>query len=304
MSEQDDFPGDADDLLDEIMLSRLAGVDTPKMDIDAYRNLISDIAPPTNGQIVAFAGYVASARSWYKHLPLIPPGGDFYFYIDPHAGMDHLVHASGEVTVRTRTQDTEPFHYSWMSTADYRARFGCLAFACRMGSNLFRDERLGDEIVLVDNNCLNPALQVTRDSAMTPPKEVLEAGTCSLTALIQPHATDDDIRRVSAEPVFTGHVVVECARHRQQMIETMWRMRSVAYPDSPKYISTTQSVLNGTFKIDVFSEILDYVLQSSAPYEEKMSRLESLEPAIEVAFALGLTCVKPVGLITADDLDC
>lgn len=191
MNETDYFDGDADDALDAIMLARLAGGDAPEMDIDAYRLLVSDVAPPTDSQIEAFADYVAAAHSWYKHLPMQPPGVDFYFYIDPNAGMDHLVHASGEVTVRTRTRDNEPFHYSWTTTADYRDRFGCLAFACGMGSTVFSDEQLFDETVLIDNNCLNSVLQLACDTAMTPPKDILEAGACSLTALVHPRSTAD-----------------------------------------------------------------------------------------------------------------
>ena len=191
MNGTDYFDDDVDDALDTIMLGRLAGGDAPEMDIDAYRQLVRAVTPPTNGQIEAFADYVAAAHSWYKHLPMQPPGVDFHFYIDPNAGMDHLVHASGEVTVRARTPDTESFHYSWMTTADYRDRFGCLAFACGMGSTVFSDEKLFDETVLVDNNCHHPVLQLACDTAMTLPKDVLDAGTCSLTALVHPRSTAD-----------------------------------------------------------------------------------------------------------------
>lgn len=189
MNETDYFDDEVDDALDAIMLARLAGGDAPEMDIDAYRLLVSDVAPPTDSQIEAFADYVAAAHSWYKHLPMQPPGVDFHFYIDPNAGMDHLVHASGEVTVRARTPDTESFHYSWMTTADYRERFGCLAFSCAAGSSVFGTDLVGEETVLVDSNTLHPMLQVDRDSTMRPPKQILETGTCSLTALVHPRAT-------------------------------------------------------------------------------------------------------------------
>jgi len=189
MNETDYFDDEVDDALDAIMLARLAGGDAPEMDIGAYRLLVSDVAPPIDSQIEAFADYVAGARSWFKHLPLQPPGAEFHFYIDPNAGMDHLVHASGEVTVRARTPDTESFHYSWMTTADYRERFGCLAFSCAAGSSVFGTDQVGEEIVLADSNSLNPVLQVDRNSAMRPPKQILDAGTCSLTALIHPRAT-------------------------------------------------------------------------------------------------------------------
>src|SRR5512139_2782832 len=97
MNEMDYFDDEVESALDAVMLARLAGGDAPEMDIDAYRLLVGAVAPATDGQIEAFADYVASAHSWYKHLPLQPPGVDFHFYIDPNAGMDHLVDASGEV---------------------------------------------------------------------------------------------------------------------------------------------------------------------------------------------------------------
>lgn len=39
-----------------------------------------------------------------------------------------------------------------------------------------------------------------------------------------------------------------------------------------------------------------------APSEERSRALEALEPVIEAAYALGLTQVKPLSLMTADDL--
>ena len=189
MDETDYFDDEVEDALDAVMLARLAGSDAPEMDIDTYRLLVSVARPPTDGQIEAFADYVAAVHSWYKHLPMPPPGVDFHFYIDPNAGMDHLIHASGEVTVRARTPDTESFHYSWMTTADCRERFGCLAFSCAAGSSVFGTDLLGEETVFVDGNTLHPVLQVDRDSAMRLPKQILEMGTCSLTALVHPRAT-------------------------------------------------------------------------------------------------------------------
>lgn len=189
MNETGDFDVEVEDALDAVMFARLAGGDAPEMDIDTYRLLLGAAAPPTDSQIAAFADYVASAHSWYKHLPLQPPGMEFHFYIDPNAGMDHLVHVSGEVTVRARTTDTESFHHAWMTTADYRERFGCLAFSSVAGSSVFGSDQVNGEAVLVDNNTLYPRIQVEPDSAMRPPKQVLDAGMCSLTALVHPRAT-------------------------------------------------------------------------------------------------------------------
>lgn len=222
MNETDDFDDEAEDALDAVMLARLAGGDAHEMDIDAYRALAGAVAAPTDSQIEAFADYVASAHSWYKHLPLQPPGVAFYFYLDPNAGMDHLIHASGEVTVRARTPDTESFHYGWMTTADYRERFGCLAFSCAAGSSVFGTDLVGEETVLVDSNTLHPVLQVDRDSTMRPPKQILDAGTCSLTALVHPRATGSLVAMRLAAPMRKHRVMPAVNDEIWDAIKRLW----------------------------------------------------------------------------------
>lgn len=54
---------------------------------------------------------------------------------------------------------------------------------------------------------------------------------------------------------------------------------------------------------DVVQTVIDRIFQSDAPYEKKMELLDALEPVIEKAHAQGLTSVKPVRLMSADDLD-
>ena len=331
MNEPYDFP-------DEMLLSRMAMSEIPEMELDAYRLLLRDILPPTDSQIEAFADYVACAHSWYKHLPLIPPGGVFHFFIDPHAGMDHLVNRSGEVHLRTRTRDTEPFHYSWMTTGEFRERFGYLAFSCAKGNAVFSDalvdsEQFGTETVLVDNNCLHPVLQISCLTAESPPKEVLDAGSCSLTALIHPRATeefllrqlalakqqsfrhldlegeewpqadttDKQIDKVSTDPAFVDVIQHEKARLRRCMIKSMQRMRFVVFPDSAPQPAGASDVKEQPDD-DVIAIHRSRIFHADEPFEKKMKRLEGLEPVIEQAYALGLTRVKPVWLITADDL--
>lgn len=222
MKEMDDFDDEAESALDAVMLARLAAGDTPQMDSDAYRALTGAVAAPTDSQIEAFADYVASVHSWYKHLPLQPPGVDFHFYIDPNAGMDQLVHVSGEVTVRARTPDTESFHYGWMTTADYRERFGCLAFSCAAGSSVFGTDLVGEETVLVDSNTLHPVLQVSRDSTMRPPKQILEMGTCSLTALVHPRATGSLVAMRLAAPMRKHRVMPAVKDEIWDTINGLW----------------------------------------------------------------------------------
>lgn len=53
---------------------------------------------------------------------------------------------------------------------------------------------------------------------------------------------------------------------------------------------------------DFVDAIIDCIFQSGATHETKMGMLEAMEPSIEAAYRLGRTCVKPVRLMTADDL--
>lgn len=53
---------------------------------------------------------------------------------------------------------------------------------------------------------------------------------------------------------------------------------------------------------DFVQAFIDCILQSGATHEVKMSMLEAVEPSIEAASRLGQTHVKPVWLMTADDL--
>ena len=53
---------------------------------------------------------------------------------------------------------------------------------------------------------------------------------------------------------------------------------------------------------DFVEAIIDCIFQSGAPHEMKMGMLEAMEPSVEAAYRLGQTRVKPVRLMTADDL--
>lgn len=219
-----------DNPLDNLMFARLSGAELPEMDLDAYRHWIRWGPKPTPAQIEAFADYVAGARSWYKHLPLTRPGVPIQFYIDLHAGMDRLVLATGEVRLRERTHETGAFHYSWMPTAEYRERFGCLAFSCVKGSPLFTDEYLDGEPILVDYNCLFPELRISRDKALAPPKAVLDAGRCDMTALVHPRATAEFVAsRLGTDPNSVATFERQKAILRQNMIAAIQRMCAVAF---------------------------------------------------------------------------
>jgi hypothetical protein len=76
--------------------------------------------------MAAFAEFVAGAHSWYKHTPPFPPGFSFQFFLDPSAGTQRVFRTGGKVGVVPR--EKAGFHYSWIPTAEYRERFGYLAY--------------------------------------------------------------------------------------------------------------------------------------------------------------------------------
>jgi hypothetical protein len=95
-----------------------------------YRGmLLLDFPPPTSAQIEAFVEYVASKHSWYKHLPLTPPGRAFIVYLDPGAGMRMVENPQGESRLVPIGRDESHFHHSMMPTEVYRERFGLLRVA-------------------------------------------------------------------------------------------------------------------------------------------------------------------------------
>ena len=104
---------------------RMRTVNLPVLTVDEYRSLVQVLPVPTTSQRDAFAAFVSQAHSWYKHIPPAPPCCPFYFFLDPSAGMQREVTSGG--SVRSIVREERGFHYSWIPTKEYRARFGHLA---------------------------------------------------------------------------------------------------------------------------------------------------------------------------------
>ena len=219
----------------------------PIVPLPDYRSLARRVPRPTSDQVGAFAAHVAEAKSWYKHLPFLPPGAPFHVFVDPWAGMDRIRTRDRGIVFGTRTPATPRFHYTWMTTEDYRARFGFLAFSCEVGSRLFRPAafRIGDGPALqgiFDNNPDRAALAVPGHGEYQLPGEVHDAGRVDLTAVVHPHAASPSVclaaLRSSDEagvwPAETGGPeIVEKLRARCREIERAWRM-APASADRPR----------------------------------------------------------------------
>lgn len=85
------------------------------------------ISKPSGEQVSRFTDHVFGAHSWYKHLPLTPPGRSFHFFLTNFAGYN-WVEKAGVVTALPRRK-RDCWHYAQVPTAEYMARFGHLSYS-------------------------------------------------------------------------------------------------------------------------------------------------------------------------------
>ena len=144
-----------------------------------YREIVRAIPRPTPEQINNFVQFVSNAHSWYKHLPLLPPGPIFQFFLDPRSAHDHVYLPGGELVYRERTKDSVAFHYTWMTTEEYRSRFGCLSYA---------SGGAGTALSLVSGDSITDYEDLPifgfNDDAYPIPREIALAGAVEVTAII------------------------------------------------------------------------------------------------------------------------
>jgi hypothetical protein len=170
--------------LEQLGLTELeiTAAELPSLTLGQYVDLLSGVPLPTQQQKQNFVEYVSHAHSWYKHLPLYPPGAPFYFFIDKYAGCDRLVSRDGTAILRERTEGG--FHYSDYPTAKYRDLFGHLAYCGGYGTKVIALSK-GPMVIPRDDIAAVPG----DDAQMYRlPSEVLEAGVTCLTAVIHTHS--------------------------------------------------------------------------------------------------------------------
>lgn len=147
---------------------------------DRYRELIAALPIPTEEQTANFAAYVVGAHSWYKHLPCTPPGAPFAFFLDPNAGRE-LVLTEDRAEYHDRTNGQQRFHYTWMLTTEYRARFGHWEYATNRGTTLIARLPGGGDPRVVGPGVVAQVLTEHGGTIPVSP-EVLAAGTMAMTA--------------------------------------------------------------------------------------------------------------------------
>lgn len=161
----------------------------PQLELGQYRTILGRRPRPTETQVRRFAEYTAEAKSWYKHLPLLPPGVPFHFFLDPWAGLDRILQRDGAIAFINRTEETPRYHHSWMTTGDYRSRFSQLSFACATGTKLYwpvscRLDEGRDISGFMANNPCRATIHLSEELEVQLPYEVLEAGTVLMTGVV------------------------------------------------------------------------------------------------------------------------
>jgi len=150
------------------------------LSVEAYLAVVQNLRLPSDQQRRAFIDYVATAHSWYKHLPGFLPGKTFCFFIDRSAGCDWLCRQDGSRAIVER--EKQGFHYSAIPTAEYRTRFGFLNYSCTEGTAVFLS---GDPLTLPRDKIV--AIPGEDAQPCYLPEPVLNTGRVELTAVIHPN---------------------------------------------------------------------------------------------------------------------
>lgn len=156
------------------------------LSVAEYRATIAALPRPRQEQIESYVEFVSNAHSWYKHLPMYPPGRSFYFYLDPSAGMHRTVGVDGRL--RCVASETRGFHYSTLATAEHLRRFGHLAYCRAPGDSVELHLANGTRMVPADEDAR--VFDISTDSWRRVPDEVLQSGRTRVSGLVHPIAMD------------------------------------------------------------------------------------------------------------------
>lgn len=148
------------------------------LSLDEYVDSLRGTRPPTRAQVLAFAEHVAGAHSWYKHLPQVPPGAPFHFFLNPNAGQELVLLPDGRVGHHELT--TRGVHYSSMPTSEYVERFGHLDYECAASPRW----ALSGALVVSDPGTAGPAITTSAGELRSLPPEALAAGRVEVTGMI------------------------------------------------------------------------------------------------------------------------
>ena len=150
----------------------------------SYLEIIRQYPIPTGEQTREFAAYVASAHSWYKHLPVYPPM-PFRFYLDPNAGRSTSISEDGEIKFEDIVDESTRFHYTWQLTETYRERLGYWNYLAPYGTHFLIPR--GQDVIDTKQSGhtrSGPAIFMPEVGWIMLPDALVQAGTAGVTALI------------------------------------------------------------------------------------------------------------------------
>ena len=181
------------------------------MSLNAYRALVQPLGRPSEAQIDAYVEYLAEKHSWYKHLPLLLPGAIFTLFINPLAGMIQGSEGDGPLRWMEVGSSEECFHYSMMTTVEYRSRFGHLGFGSSAAPQFGLHGVRARRDYGIETRVFN-----TVHGELALPVEICEAGSVEVTGVVHENAKSVWLW----EQLFAGE-----SRH-QSDIDGVWPERS------------------------------------------------------------------------------
>jgi hypothetical protein len=216
---------------------------------DLYLDLVRRHPRPNDDQITAFARFVATDHSWYKHLPRTGRGEPFFFYLDPHVhelfldGVEGngawrpiireigrfpfptfaIGYQSGDVT----TESIAPIDYlaRRATTAEWRERYGIFNY----WNHGPPDQPTGEALEAADRG-----LRYTDDHGRERrvPPEALERGLVYLRATIFPSHLDDGDTHLLRQPDPNSEAARDREKQFEEMFQAMARVVAWAYDAS------------------------------------------------------------------------
>jgi hypothetical protein len=176
--------------MNEIPPRESASRQVPSCTLLQYREIVKDLPRPSKAQIENFVLAVSEDHSWYKHLPLVPPGVPWWFFVDPWSGFDRTIQAGGRASHIELKGDAATLGRQ-LPTREYRSRYGYLACVTTGWGGFSPADHPNTTARIWFGG---------RETVNRVPAEIEEAGRVEVTAVIHPQAAQPWVwRRVPGD---------------------------------------------------------------------------------------------------------
>lgn len=164
--------------MDDIGPREPAWKQVPSCTLSQYREIVKELPRPSKAQIEKLICSASQDHSWYKHLPLVPPGVPWWFFVDPWSGFDRTLEDGGRAS-HVELMGDEATLGRRMATRKYRRRFGYLACVTTGWGGCL-------PTVSEDGRSTARIWFGGRDRVFRVPVEIEEAGRVEVTAVVHP----------------------------------------------------------------------------------------------------------------------